>query len=40
MEVWGMDYAAIVSMPSSVRYRMLLKKIDLEKKRAEAREKR
>jgi len=33
MEVWHLDWASIMTMPSSVRYRMLLKKIDLEKKR-------
>jgi len=28
-----MEYASIISMPSSVRYRMILKKLELEKKR-------
>ena len=34
MEVWHLDYNAIMSMPCSVRYRMLVRKQALEKQRA------
>lgn len=33
MEVWHFEYHAIISMPSSIRYRLILQKIALEKKR-------
>ena len=36
MEVWNIDYNAIMSLPCSLRYRLLMRKQELEKKRHEA----
>jgi hypothetical protein len=40
METWHMSHADIMNMPVSRRYRLIQNKIELERKRAEAAEKR